>query len=148
MKSFYINLDNAIARRKSIEDSFARHNNRGWTLERFQGVDTDYVRNSKVPGTLRDEEKACFLSHLNLIVQNADADEHIFVLEDDACFAQLTFETIDGLLPLPASFGDWDLLFTDVGIASVGTMAELVMLSAQESAAPTSRYPSRSGSWL
>jgi GR25 family glycosyltransferase involved in LPS biosynthesis len=93
MKSFYINLDNAVARRNSIEDSFARHNNCGWTLERFQAVDA--------PGILRDEEKACFLSHRKLIGENANADEPIFVLEDDTCFAELTFATVDGLLRPP-----------------------------------------------
>jgi GR25 family glycosyltransferase involved in LPS biosynthesis len=128
MKSFYINLDNAVARRNSIEDSFARHNNCGWTLERFQAVDADYVKANKVPGTLRDEEKACFLSHRKLIGENANADEPIFVLEDDTCFAELTFATVDGLLRPPTPLVDWDLLFTDVGISSIGAMAELARL--------------------
>lgn len=131
MKSSYINLDNATARRDSIEDSFSRHNDRGWTLERFRAIDVDYVKNNKIPGALRDEEKACFLSHRKLIEQNADADQHIFIVEDDARFAPLTFETIDGLLCPPTPFTEWDLLFTDVGICSIGAMADLVMLRRQ-----------------
>jgi len=131
MKSFYINLENATARRNSIEDSFLRHNNCGWTLQRFPAIDADYVRTNKIPGALRDEEKACFLSHRKLIEQNADADQHIFIVEDDTRFAPLTFETIDGLLRPPTPFTEWDLLFTDVGIWSIGAMADLVMLRRQ-----------------
>jgi GR25 family glycosyltransferase involved in LPS biosynthesis len=131
MKSFYINLENAAARRDSIEDSFLRHNNRGWILQRFQAIDADYVKNNKIHGALRDEEKACFLSHRKLIEQNADVDQHIFVVEDDSRFAPSTFETIDGLLRPPTPFTEWDLLFTDVGIFSIGAMADLVMLRRQ-----------------
>ena len=128
MKSIYINLDSAIGRRSSIEESFARHNKAGWTLERFPAFDAAYVKAHKVQGTLRDEEKACFLSHRKVIEQNAEADHHIFILEDDACFAPATFQIIDGLLRPPTPFVEWDLLFTDVGITSIGAMADLVRL--------------------
>ena len=70
MKSLYINLDSAVDRRARFEANWAAHGDGNWELERFPAVDTRYVEEHRVPGTLRPGEKGCFLSHCAAIAMN------------------------------------------------------------------------------
>lgn len=75
-----------------------------------------------VPGALGAAHKGCFESHHRLIASSLDDADPLFVLEDDAAFSRLTFATVDDLL---GRNHDWDLLFTDVGIADGGFVLQL-----------------------
>jgi GR25 family glycosyltransferase involved in LPS biosynthesis len=126
MECVYINLDNATARRESIEASFQKHNSRGWILNRFSATDAGYVRRNYIAGGMRDEEKACFLSHKEIIKRNADLGDHLFILEDDACFGSQSMVIIDNLVNKCLPEHSWDILFTDVGVNSIPGMLQLI----------------------
>lgn len=125
MECFYINLDDAHARRSELEKNFALHQQTGWSLSRFAATSTQDVARQQVKGTIRPEEKACFLSHKNLIGSQLDHPRPIFVLEDDAQLGQHTCKTIDTFLANTPEL-QWDILFTDLCITDLATMLNLL----------------------
>jgi GR25 family glycosyltransferase involved in LPS biosynthesis len=128
MKCFYINLDHATARRDAIEQSFRQHKRAGWTLTRVAAVDAAQVRDSRVPGSLPDEQKACLLSHKWVIGANRGGNGHILILEDDAIFGPSTFGILEDLLARADTDRAWDLIYTDLAIPRVCGMAEFLAL--------------------
>jgi GR25 family glycosyltransferase involved in LPS biosynthesis len=119
MECVYINLEGQRERRRSIEGNFAERRAQGWTLSRFEAVDTGFVQAQAVPGTVSAGEKACFLSHRNLIRQHLPSIGPLMVLEDDAMFGGVTCAAIgDTLSKLRET--DWDILFTDICVPDVG----------------------------
>jgi GR25 family glycosyltransferase involved in LPS biosynthesis len=130
MKCTYINLDNAAARKTQIEESFAAHRGPDWELTRFPAIDTRFVEQQQIKGRIRPAEKACFLSHRAVIESNVGASAPVFVLEDDAIFGGATHPTIDNFLGISDSY-NWDIIFTDLCVTQLGTMAELIKLRHQ-----------------
>jgi GR25 family glycosyltransferase involved in LPS biosynthesis len=127
MQCFYINLEQARARREQIEHGFQLHRTSDWTLCRFPALDTQYVRQRGIAGRIRDSEKACFASHRELI-RSTLRDEHpIFVLEDDALLCGETFTTLDRHV-CGEPQGSWDVTFTDVLFPDIPAMLELAGL--------------------
>ena len=127
MRCFYINLDASIQRKSSIENNFAKYRKGHWSLDRISAVDVEYVNSHRIPGSIRDAEKACFLSHKKTILQNLDTDENIFILEDDAMFGRRTCETIENILNGIGEL-EWDIIFTDLVIPNIDAMANLLIL--------------------
>lgn len=127
MKCYYINLDIATNRKLNIENNFLENNTGHWSLTRFPAIDVKYVENKKIPGSLRSNEKACFLSHKFAIKQNLNAIEPILIMEDDAVIGKSTCEILDNFLKLGSKF-EWDILFTDVCVPHPTTMIELIEL--------------------
>ena len=130
MECFYINLDSAAARRECFENNFLKNKSDGWTLSRFRAVDANYIDSHGIAGALRPSAKACFISHKNLIKANLDSKGHIFLLEDDAEFGKNTCKIIDKFLSNNKNF-EWDILFTDVCVPHLATMADLISLRHQ-----------------
>ena len=126
MRCFFINLDRLTQRREALERSFVAAAPPTWTLQRVTAIDAEAIRENKIEGTLGPAEKACYLSHAKLIEVNLGGDEPIFILEDDAVFGRKTCHIVDLALKNEAQKLDWDLIYTDVGVTSVGVMADLV----------------------
>lgn len=127
MDCLYINLDSQIDRRDSIEGSFNRNKADGWSLSRFSAIDMTYVEANNIQGSLRGGEKGCFLSHMNIVAQNMEDNEPLFLLEDDAVFGSQTCNVVNMVLEHYKSV-EWDIIFTDVCVPSVGTMYDLFKL--------------------
>lgn len=125
MDCFYINLDSAKDRRLHIEKNFAAYKKPGWTLTRFPAIDKAYVERNNIAGAAKPAEKACFLSHQILMGRHLGDDKSYLILEDDAAFGARTCTLIDTVLDHNKNL-DWDILFTDVCIANMLTMFELV----------------------
>ncbi len=125
MDCFYINLDSAENRRLHIERNFADYKGLGWTLARFPAIDKAYVERNNIAGAAKPAEKACFLSHQILMGQHLGDDKTYLIMEDDAAFGARTCTLIDAVLERNKDL-DWDILFTDVCIANMLTMFELV----------------------
>ena len=125
MDCFYINLDSAEDRRLHIEKNFAANKKPGWTLTCFPAIDKAYVARSNIAGMAKPAEKACFLSHQILMGQHLGDDKTYLIMEDDAAFGARTCALIDMVLERNKGL-DWDILFTDVCIANLLTMFELV----------------------
>ena len=128
MECVYINLDNAAARREAIEGSFQQHNSPGWILKRFPAIDVSYVKRNSATGSIRDEEKGCFLSHKIIVDRSVDLGDHLFILEDDVCFGRQSMAIIETLTYRELPEDGWDLLFTDVGVPSIYGMLQLIDL--------------------
>jgi GR25 family glycosyltransferase involved in LPS biosynthesis len=77
---------------------------------------------------LKDAEKACFLSHQKAIGDALGDEEHVFVLEDDACFGKRTCEILERLIEEADANFAWDILYTDICVPRVAGMAELLLL--------------------
>ena len=130
MDCVYINLTSRPDRRQAIEDSFDRHRAAGWTLSRFEAVDTAQVAQANVQGAVSAAEKACFVSHRTLIRQHLPADGPLMVLEDDAMFGSRTCQVIEtSLARIPEDA--WDIVFTDIALPDVGQWPDLVRLRRQ-----------------
>jgi GR25 family glycosyltransferase involved in LPS biosynthesis len=125
MDCFYINLDSAEDRRLHIEKNFADYKKPDWSLTRFPAIDKAYVERNNIAGAAKPAEKACFLSHQILMGQNLGDDKSYLILEDDAAFGARTCTLVDRVLERNKDL-DWDILFTDVCIANMLTMFELV----------------------
>jgi len=127
MKVFYINLDSESERRKILERNFADCRRDGWSLSRFCAMDIAHVNATKVSGSLRPAEKACYLSHKDLLASQLDDQESIMVLEDDACFGKHTCAIVDTLVSdKRPQQPKWDILFTDIAVTNVQAMARLI----------------------
>jgi GR25 family glycosyltransferase involved in LPS biosynthesis len=124
MDCCYINLDSQKERREQIETDFAAKIGPPWTLQRFSARTPKDVASRAIDGGISSTEKACFLSHLDLISQDADRGETVFVVEDDTAFGSKTKICIDVWLQ-KLSRTPWDILYSDVTIADVPTMAQL-----------------------
>src|SRR2546428_6221539 len=127
MYCLYINLDHQVARRASLEDNFRTTCPSDWRLWRVRAVEASLVGERWTAGSLRKEEKACFLSHLKAIELSSSINEDVLIAEDDALFARETAPMIEhtaGSLPRDA----WDMLFTDVSMPCMRTMSVLVRL--------------------
>lgn len=131
MRCVYINLDRDVVRRKNIEQSFAAAQAKApdWTLERFPAVDIKYVSERGTLGCIAPAEKGCFLSHKHIMLRNADQAGHLYITEDDAVFSPDTLRILEGLLQKIEGAVEWDLLFTDIGIPSIGVMADVVAMT-------------------
>lgn len=128
MKCQYINLDSATSRRMAMEDMFSRLNLRDWKVERVAAFNVNHVREQKIPGQLRDPEKACFLSHMAVLFNNLDLNDTIWIMEDDVKIADKTIDLIEIALNKILKNVAWDILFTDVGIPNIAVMSQLVLL--------------------
>lgn len=116
MKCFYINLDDAIDRRNCIEENFSIYKTEKWHLTRFPAIDTEYVIRNNVQGSLSNKEKACLLSHRELIAQNLNDTNDIFILEDDAIFGTNTCHIVEQFIgEMNEKNIEWDILYTDLG---------------------------------
>lgn len=119
----YINLDSAELRRKNLEASWAKHGSPLWDFSRFRALDVEYVKQREIPGSLKPVEKACFLSHKQVIKEHLElgSNQALLVLEDDALLGKSSCAMIDQFLTHRAPF-EWDLIYTDVGINLIESM--------------------------
>jgi GR25 family glycosyltransferase involved in LPS biosynthesis len=120
MRCVYINLDQAVERRRQNEASLAAAAPRLQAI-RFSAVGAAEAQ--RTPGRISPGEKGCFLSHLRVLEGAVDDLEPLFVLEDDAVISPRFNSVIQQALA--ATHLDWDLLFTDVGIGSRDQMLAL-----------------------
>jgi GR25 family glycosyltransferase involved in LPS biosynthesis len=126
MDCIYINLDAQTGRRRQIEASFATQRGEGWTLARQPAISAEDLADDAVPGPLRPAERACILSHCLALATAAASDRPTLILEDDAVFARDACRIMDQVLDRTEA-GDWDLLFTDLCVANIGMMSELIL---------------------
>lgn len=131
MECFYINLDSASQRRQTLEDNFNAVKGPRWNLARYPAKDAAFVEAQRIPGRLSSTEKACFASHRDLILQSMQAEGHVMILEDDACFGRMTCEAIDQHIAFNPQLAGWDVVYTDVGIPNVGDMVEMLRMRQQ-----------------
>lgn len=125
MDCVYINLASRPDRRDHLENNFGKNRRPGWALSRFDAVDAAWIEAAGIRGTAKPAEKGCFVSHRRAIRQHLSSDGPLMVLEDDVLFGAKTCETIDeSLAKLRES--DWDIIFTDICVPSVGTWPDLV----------------------
>lgn len=127
MDCVYINLDRAQDRRITLERSFHGCRRGNWELRRFRAIDAAYVQRHAIPGSLKANEKGCFLSHKFLIRGSLDNNRPIFVLEDDAVLGTRTCAQLEELVRLRDAAA-WDLAFTDFIVPDLGSMVGLLKL--------------------
>lgn len=122
MDCFYINLDAATDRKRTMEANFRQMRKPDWTLTRFPAVDAGGIA-ALMPGNLRPAEKACFLSHRTLVLERQAGGKPYLVMEDDARFGRRTCALVAEHLPDPSL--DWDICYTDLTVTSLGSMHAL-----------------------
>lgn len=130
MLARYINLRHAVERRESLEAEVKRLGAGTWTLERFEAVTTQDPLCRATAGRLRDGEKACFLSHRNLLTQALqEGQQHPFMVwEDDVLPGPLAHSLVRRFLEQAAS-QNWDLVYTDVIVPDLASMLVLLQRS-------------------
>jgi GR25 family glycosyltransferase involved in LPS biosynthesis len=121
LRCVYINLDRAVERREALEASFAKHATPGFELVRFPAIDTKHPQ--LIPGKVRAADRACFMSHRQVVLDHPDDGPPLMVMEDDVQFGPTFFRTIGDILASPKL--NWDIIFTDVCVPNTAMMAEL-----------------------
>lgn len=131
--AFYINLDTATERRRSIEASWAACNfKKGWTLNRFEAVKANSPEVQAIPGNCPAPFKGNWQSHVGVIRQALERGltSDILVVEDDTIFCDSTQAWVDGITAyLPRE--DWDILYLDVFISNAIDMPWFLKLRHQ-----------------
>ncbi len=127
MRCFYINLDAAAQRRRSLEANFARTRKTDWSLTRVAAIDVGFVEANAIGGSSSPPEKGCFLSHRKALEESMSDDEAVLILEDDAMFGRDTCNIVEQL-PAFARDMEWDIVFTDVVVPEIRDMAALVTM--------------------
>jgi GR25 family glycosyltransferase involved in LPS biosynthesis len=125
MNIYFINLDASTERRASIEASLHRFAGLEHQIHRVPAFDRAFVETHGIPGSLRPNEKACFLSHIKAIEQSLDDPGPSLILEDDAIFGT---QTANILTQLSAELNARDLVFTDLCIPTAMWMMRLFQL--------------------
>jgi GR25 family glycosyltransferase involved in LPS biosynthesis len=134
MDCYYINLDSAQQRRIRLEANFSAHRLEHWALHRFPAVAAHSADEAKFPGTLQPGEKACFLSHRQLLRSCLGDDKTILVMEDDTSFGRHSCAAIENFLQHSGT-GPWDIVYTDIIVPRLETMVELIHYRHQLTAA-------------
>ncbi len=125
MYCLFINLDSSVDRRALVERNFSAVPHQGWTLQRVQAIEASAA--SKTPGSLRDAEKGCFLSHQSAVERSATLGAHVLVAEDDIRFGRNTFSMLGKIIDdLPRD--EWDILYPEIGVLDARLMVELFLL--------------------
>lgn len=91
----YINLAERKDRRQRLEKSFLENASSNWQLKRIEAIDARLVRERGVKGSLRDAEKACFLSHSFSLGIHRELQSPLLIVEDDAEFGPLSCSAIE-----------------------------------------------------
>lgn len=119
----YINLDDAKARRDTLEANFAATcpTHIPCKLVRFPAISAKDKRVKSLSGSRSDKEKACILSHHDVILKSCQSDEPHWIVEDDVHFCSQSFTAVFDFLDTFKD-ADWDILFTDIDIRSPSDM--------------------------
>lgn len=91
---YYINLDRAVDRRRSMEAQLARHDLSG-TYARFSAVDGAKLGRASPRGA---GEVGIFRSHLDVLGKVAASDRPAHIVEDDVVFSDLTLPATEAML--------------------------------------------------
>lgn len=126
MDCYYINLASETEKRAQLEKNFAQHNTLNWPLHRFEALDKKYVEANNIQGQLSNGAKGCFLSHRELMNQNINNKDHLFIVEDDIVLCNKTQTVIEKIITTPEF--EWDLLYTDICVPNAATMLDLFQL--------------------
>lgn len=119
-----INLDRATERWSQVQQSHADFVGDHVALERLRATDAERVEAARVPGTLSAPEKGCLLSHLHALeVLAARGVGPYWIAEDDIAFGTQTVRLL-GLLLERLENTSWDILFTDITVATPRDMLE------------------------
>ena len=112
-QGFFINLDRNEKRRQAL----MQHLEEMGAASRYQrvaAVDGRAVLH-QYPTNINPGQLGLWLSHIKLLEAASGSDAHLHIIEDDAIFSTHAVNSFDALLAeADVTFGDWDLIFTDV----------------------------------
>jgi GR25 family glycosyltransferase involved in LPS biosynthesis len=122
---YYINLDQAIDRKKSLEENLSKFKDDNFTVSRINAINVNYILENNIKGSIRDSEKACFLSHMKAIESSLGNENSCFIIEDDAMFGP----SANLITNLEKNVDkNIDLIFTDICIPNIHDMIDLFFL--------------------
>lgn len=121
---FYINLERAVERRRSIEESFEKSAfSSAWVLNRFNAIDASSELIKTRTGPDGPTLKAAWLSHLGCVKTAIERGltSHLLIAEDDTEFCAATEQYATALIrhKNPA---DWDIIYLDAFIPNAVDM--------------------------
>ena len=120
----YINLEKAVERRQSIEESFKKSQfSPAWTLNRFNAVNALSGQIQTRTGPDGPTLKAAWLSHLGCVKTAIERGltSHLLVAEDDTEFCHATEQYVTALLR-HLNPADWDIIYLDAFIPNAVDM--------------------------
>ena len=123
MNCFYINLSTAKNRKLWIEENFLKYNLHNWSLIRFNAFDKNSNYINTIKGRSSNAEKACYLSHKEIIANNLGATHPYLIFEDDTYFNEVTFTVLNNFLLKDIN---WDIIYTDIGISNPRNMIDMI----------------------
>ena len=124
MEYSFINLDSCVERKRFVESNFSSAANKQKNITRIDAVDTAYIATHKVAGILRDNEKACYLSHCKAIEASITHNDHVFIAEDDVLFCERSTQVTETVINSIKSSA-WDVIYTDICFPHLDIMLDL-----------------------
>jgi GR25 family glycosyltransferase involved in LPS biosynthesis len=121
----YVNLDTAIERRRSLEESFRAANfSNELRLRRFEAIRGTDELMQRLGSSLQRGETGVFASFVACVTESLNDDTYLGIAEDDTIFSKRTEAMIHQAMNKLHSV-DWDLIFTHVCIPNLHTMLDL-----------------------
>lgn len=124
MKYFFINLDSCVDRREFVFENFKNTSSGEKRIDRVSAVDIEHIINDGVSGTIRQNEKACYLSHYKAIQSSLVHNDHIFIAEDDVLFCDQSTLVIEKVIN-SIDTDSWDIMYTDTCFPHIDSMMNL-----------------------
>lgn len=121
---FFINLDAREDRRRFVEGNFSEVNRQGWRLTRIPAVSAEQISSQQLGPGISPGEAGCFLSHRSALDQAVSRPGHVLIAEDDVLFGPRSQDAIKAAVDGMGE-GDWDIMFTDIGIPHADGMIDL-----------------------
>lgn len=131
MDIYYINLDESTERRVAIEKNLRQTETSKFSLHRVSAFDRNYVNQQGILGSIRDTEKACFLSHIKAIEMSVQKNGYALIIEDDIYLGNKSLSKLIDLID-SLTF-EVDLLFAEICVSSLQSMFQLYSLKQQYS---------------
>ena len=125
MKYFFINLEDQNERRDSFLQFEKDKNLNDSLFKRFSAITISDKRIKKMKGSLNATGKAVYLSHRDIINDNINNSDDIWICEDDTYIFP---ETIRLIKNFNFNNYNWDIIFTDIGIGNINQMLYLYQL--------------------
>ncbi|MEO8666964.1 MAG: glycosyltransferase family 25 protein [Bauldia sp.] len=142
IRGYYINLDRAEERRKSMELQLEKYG-LSENYARFPAIDGKAFPKREGGRLLSDGEVAIFRSHRDVLSQSAHAGAYVHVLEDDAVLSALLKPFLGNALKL-GLFSIFDVVFLDFIVAP--DLYQIGLLRAASTKAFSKTLPERAPS--
>jgi GR25 family glycosyltransferase involved in LPS biosynthesis len=130
MNCYCISFEHSAELWPLVKADFARLAPSTWALERILALGARETQRRRISGALDPKEKARFLSHIDLLSE-APVNAPFAIFEDDVLLGANSCLTTTNSISYLNRGLEWDILYLDICMSQIGTMADMAVLRRQ-----------------